>query len=499
MRLRFAPSPTGYLHIGNARTALFNYLLARKHRGKFILRIEDTDVLRSKKEFEKGIIEDLHWLGIDWDEGPEKGGDFGPYRQSERLKIYDAFAKRLLKENKAYHCYCTKEELEQRNKELLARGESPRYDNRCRNISDSQKERYLKEGRKPVIRFKIPERIIEINDLIRGRVSFDTGLMGDFIIIKSDGTPAFNFAVVVDDILMEITTVIRGEDHLSNTPRHIMLFEALKAKIPEFAHMAMTLGPDGSRLSKRHGATSVREHRKIGILPEALFNYLALLGWGTKESQELFTKEELVKEFSLERCKEGAAIFDSAKLTWMNGLYIRKKEPEELVELILPYLKEKNLMHLRGEPVGVRFIKPETTGVINVAPTIDKNYLTKIIVLERERIKKLSEVPDLIEYFLTEEIKFNVKALEILKKPGVKEILTSLRQELTKLIPFSQENLEKIIRDWTKRNNLKTKDVFHPLRVAITGRTIGPGLFELMEVLGKERVIKRLKFIVNSS
>ena len=501
MRVRFAPSPTGYLHIGNVRTALFNYLLARKHQGKFILRIEDTDIARSKKEYEAGIIEDLHWLGINWDEGPDIGGDFGPYRQSERLEFYQEFAEKLLKENKAYYCYCSKEELEQRNKELLAKRESPRYDNRCRNLSDEEKKKYLEEGRKPVIRFKIPEKIIEINDLIRGKVSFDTRLMGDFVIMKSDGKPAFNFAVVVDDILMKITAVIRGEDHLSNTPRHIMLFEAFNSKIPDFAHMAMTLGPDGGRLSKRHGATSVNEFRKIGVLPEALFNYLALLGWGTEESQEIFTREELIQKFSLERCKESSAIFDINKLTWMNGLYIRKKKPEELTELILPYLEEKNLMHLRGEPVGVRFIEPETTGVINVAPTIsrvnsattiDKNYLTKIIALEKERIKKLSEVPDLIEYFLTEETKFDAQASKILKKSGVKEILASLNKELEKVSDFSAENLEKIIRDWTKKNNLKTRDVFHPLRVAVSGRTIGPGLFEMMEVLGKERVLRRL-------
>jgi len=467
MRLRFAPSPTGYLHIGNARTALFNYLLAKKHQGRFILRIEDTDIARSKKEFEAGIIEDLRWLGLNWDEGPDKGGNFGPYRQSERLKTYQEFAEKLLKENKAYHCYCTKEELDQRNKELLARKESPRYDNRCRNLSDEQKKKYLEEGRKPVIRFKIPEKTIEVNDLIRGKVSFDTKLMGDFIIMKSDGKPAFNFAVVVDDILMRITTVIRGEDHLSNTPRHIMLFEALNSKIPEFAHMAMTMGPDGSRLSKRHGATSIREYRKLGMLPEALFNYLALLGWGSKKDQEIFTKEELIKEFSLERCKEGAAIFDPEKLTWMNGLYIRKKKPQELAKLSIPYLEEKGLRE-------------------------KEDYLIKVIALERERIKKLSEIPDLIEYFLVEKIKFSPEALLLSKKPEVKEILTSLKQELENLSDFSAASLEKIIREWTKNNGLKTKDVFHPLRVAITGRTIGPGLFELMEVLGKERVIQRL-------
>jgi len=467
MRLRFAPSPTGYLHIGNARTALFNYLLAKKHQGRFILRIEDTDIARSKKEFEAGIIEDLRWLGLNWDEGPDKGGNFGPYRQSERLKTYQEFAEKLLKENKAYHCYCTKEELDQRNKELLARKESPRYDNRCRNLSDEQKKKYLEEGRKPVIRFKIPEKTIEVNDLIRGKVSFDTKLMGDFIIMKSDGKPAFNFAVVVDDILMRITTVIRGEDHLSNTPRHIMLFEALNSKIPEFAHMAMTMGPDGSRLSKRHGATSIREYRKLGMLPEALFNYLALLGWGSKKDQEIFTKEELIKEFSLERCKEGAAIFDPEKLTWMNGLYIRKKKPQELAKLSIPYLEEKGLRE-------------------------KEDYLIKVIALERERIKKLSEIPDLIEHFLVEKIKFSPEALLLSKKPEVKEILTSLKQELENLSDFSAASLEKIIREWTKNNGLKTKDVFHPLRVAITGRTIGPGLFETMEVLGKEKVIQRL-------
>ena len=467
MRVRFAPSPTGYLHIGNVRTALFNYLLAKKHQGKFILRIEDTDIARSKKEFEAGIIEDLHWLGLNWDEGPEKGGDFGPYRQSERLEFYQEYAEKLLKENKAYYCYCSKEELEQRNKELLAKKESPRYDNRCRNLTVEQQEKYIKEGRKPVLRFKIPEKTIEINDLIRGKVSFDTRLMGDFIIMKSDGKPAFNFAVVVDDILMEITAVIRGEDHLSNTPRHIMLFEAFNSKIPEFAHMAMTLGPDGGRLSKRHGATSVMEFRKIGVLPEALFNYLALLGWGTEESQEIFTKEELIQKFSLERCKESSAIFDINKLTWMNGLYIRKKNPEELTELILPYLEEK-----------------QREG--------NKDYLIKVIALEKERIKKLSEVPDLIEYFLGEEIKFSPQALLVLEKPKVKEILVSLKQELEALSDFSVVSLEKIIRDWTKNKGLKTKDVFHPLRVAITGRTVGPGLFEMMEVLGKEKVLKRL-------
>ena len=470
IRVRFAPSPTGYLHIGNGRTALFNYLFARKNKGSFILRIEDTDKERSKREYEEMIIQDLRWLGLDWDEGPDIGGEYGPYRQSERLSFYEEFAKRLIKEEKAYYCYCSPEELEEMRREQTKRKESPRYDNRCRELSSKKRAEYEKEGRRPVVRFRVPEKRVTFSDLIRQEVSFDASLFGDFIIMKSGGTPAFNFAVVVDDILMKINYVIRGEDHLSNTPRHILLFSALGEKIPNFAHMAMTLGPDGARLSKRHGATSLQELKKESFLPEAVFNYLSLLGWGTTENKEIFTKEELIKAFSLERCKESAAIFDLKKLTWLNGIYLKKKSPEEVVSLSLPYLREKGLI------------------------TASKEYLKKAIELEGERIKKVSEVPDLISFFLEEEIEYPSDVIKkVLRKEGVKENLLELTSLLEREDDFSIENLEGLVRSFCTQKRIRTKDIFHPLRVAVTGRTVGPGLFETLSLLGKERVIKRLK------
>ncbi|NLG11647.1 MAG: glutamate--tRNA ligase, partial [Elusimicrobia bacterium] len=285
VRLRFAPSPTGYLHIGNVRTALFNYLFAKKNNGKFILRIEDTDIERSQKEYETALIEDLLWMGLDWDEGPDKGGEFGPYRQMDRLTTYQNLAKKLLDDGKAYNCYCSREEIEARN---ISAGKNAYagYDNKCRALTAAEIKTYQTEGRKPVLRFIVPEKNVTVNDIIRGQVVFESQHLPDFVIMKSDGLPTFHFAVVVDDFLMKITHVVRGEDHLSNTPKHILLFEALNAPIPQFAHMSMTLGPDRTRLSKRHGATSVRAYREAGYLSEAFFNYISLLGWGTTDSQD---------------------------------------------------------------------------------------------------------------------------------------------------------------------------------------------------------------------
>ena len=475
MRVRFAPSPTGYLHIGNARTALFNYLLARKDKGSFVLRIEDTDTERSKPEYEKIILEDLAWLGLDWDEGPDIGGPFGPYRQSERLEIYQEAAQRLLKEDKAYLCYCAPEELEAMRQAQMQRKESPRYDNRCRLLTAEQRAAFEKEGRKPVVRFRLPERKVTFNDLIRGEITFDTALMGDLIIMKSDGKAAFHFAVVLDDIAMEITHVFRGEDHISNTPRHILLFEAFGKTPPLFAHMAMTLGPDGSRLSKRHGATSLRELRIQGFLPEAIFNYLALLGWGTTDDKEIFTPAELIQEFSLERCKEGAAIFDMAKLTWMNGLYFQKADLSRLVDLSLPFLQEAGLVS-------------ET-----VLPK-EREYLARVITVLGERVKKFSDLPGAAGIFLKDEIEYDAQAkAKILQKEGVGKILTDVNQLLANEADFSTTNLEKIIRDYCANQNLKTSAVFHPLRVAVTGQTVGPGLFETLSLLGKEKTLRRLQ------
>ena len=476
VRVRFAPSPTGYLHIGNARTALFNYLFARKNKGKFILRIEDTDKERSKKEYEEAIIDDLKWLGIEWDEGPDIGGEYGPYRQSERIEIYREFANKLLKEGKAYKCYCTKEELEERNRKAIEEGRSPGYDNRCRNLTEEDIKKFEREGRKPVLRLRVPEKIIKVNDLIRGEVVFDSKVIPDFVIMKSDWTPTFNFAVVIDDYLMKITHVIRGEDHLSNTPKHILLFEAIGAPIPQFAHMSMTLGPDRTRLSKRHGATSVMAYREDGYLPEAFFNYIALLGWGTTESREIFTKEELIQEFSLERCNKASAIFDPEKLLWMNGYYIRKTSISRLVQLSLPFLKKAGLVEENPDEEKIK-------------------YLEKVITLEQERIKKLSEVPELIEFFLKEPVYEENAVKKYLDEKG-KKILSEVYPVIEKIEDFSREKIEEVIRKFCEEKGYKTSHVFHPIRVAVSGRTKGPGLFEMMEVIGKERVLKRIENVI---
>jgi len=475
VRVRFAPSPTGYLHIGNARTALFNYLFARKNNGKFILRIEDTDIERSMKEYENYLIEDLYWIGIEWDEGPDVGGKYGPYRQSERIDIYREYANKLLKEEKVYKCYCSKEELEERNKKALEEGRSPGYDNRCRNLTKKEIENYEKEGRKPVFRFKVPEKTIKVNDLIRGEVNFEGATISDFVIMKSDFTPSFNFAVVIDDYLMEITHVIRGEDHLSNTPKHILIFEAIGANLPQFAHMSMTLGPDRTRLSKRHGATSVRAYRQEGFLSEAFFNYLALLGWGTTESQEIFSKGQLIKEFSLERCNKSSAIFDINKLLWMNGIYIRKTPLTKLTQLSIPFLKEKKIIEKELGPEEI-------------------SYLEKVISLEQERIKTLKEVPDLIDFFFKEptyEEKYLSQFLNEKTKIHIEQVLSIIEN----INEFTKEKLEYVIRKYCEENMCKTSEIFHPLRFFISGRTKGPGLFEMMEVLGKEKVINRIKKI----
>ena len=455
------------------------------------------------------IIQDLRWLGLDWDEGPDVGGEYGPYRQSERLSFYEEFAKRLMKEEKAYYCYCSPEELETMRREQTKRKESPRYDNRCRELSSKKRAEYEKEGRRPVVRFRVPEKRVTFSDLIRQEGSFDASLFGDFIIMKSGGTPAFNFAVVVDDILMKINYVIRGEDHLSNTPRHILLFEALGEKIPNFAHMAMTLGPDGARLSKRHGATSLQELKKESFLPEAVFNYLSLLGWGTTENKEIFTKEESIKAFSLERCKESSAIFDLKKLTWLNGIYLKKKSPEEVVSLSLPYLREKGLITAPDKSGKTKKLRPinrattEKKKINVVAPFMERSqklmeYLKKAIELEGERIKKVSEVPDLISFFLEEEIEYPSDVIKkVLRKEGVKENLLELTSLLEREDDFSIENLEGLVRSFCTQKGIRTKDIFHPLRVAVTGRTVGPGLFETLSLLGKERVIRRLRKVVS--
>lgn len=471
VRVRFAPSPTGYLHVGNARTALFNYLFAKNKNGTFVLRIEDTDAERSKKEYETAIMEDLMWFGVEWDEGPDKGGPYGPYRQTERLSFYQQAAEQLLEEEKAYRCYCTKEEIDRRNKEC-GKNESAGYDNHCRELSQQEIKRYETEGRKPVLRLKVPAKRVQVNDLIRGNVVFEAEHIPDFVIMKSDGLPTFHFAVVIDDCLMKITHVIRGEDHLSNTPKHIMLFEALGFEVPQFAHMSMTLGRDKTRLSKRHGATSVRAYRQAGYLPEAFFNYISLLGWGTTESQDIFSKQELISQFSLERCNKSNAVFDPEKLLWMNGLYIRKSPPERILRLSLPYLKQ--------------------AGIIQDSDTEEQmKYLEKAIALEQEKIKLLTDVPYHIGFFVKEPEYEQQAVSKYLTEKG-RQILREILLSLQGVIEWTVENLENNVREFCETKRYKPGEVFHPIRVALSGKTTGPGLFEMIEHLGREKTLQRL-------
>ena len=476
VRVRFAPSPTGELHIGGARTALFNWLFARHNRGKFILRIEDTDVLRSEKSFSQSAIENLRWLGLDWDEGPEKRGEYGPYFQSQRLGIYEKYALRLIRKGRAYLCYCTLEELELRKKKMQAEGKLPKYDGRCRTLSPREKARFEKEGRFPSIRFKVSqEGTTYVEDLLRGKVGFENKILGDFIILKSNKTPTFNFANVVDDTLMGITYVIRGDDHLSNTPRQILLYKALGFESPRYAHIPMILGRDGTKLSKRHGATSISYYKEEGYLPWVMVNYLALLGWSTIDSQQFFEKEELIEKFSLEGVGKSAAIFDPDKLEWMNGEYIRKMKPEALTELLIPYLEKANLIEKK----------------INQS---DRDKIAQVVLLEQKRIKTLSQITDLADFFFKKEFDYNPQAVKKrLKKDYVPSLLEEMRESIKQLSSFTKENLEEMARNLAEKLSLSTSKVFHPLRVALTGKMRGPGLFELAVVLGKNEVLRRIE------
>jgi len=481
VRVRFAPSPTGYMHIGGARTTIFNYLFARHHNGSFILRIEDTDMVRSTRESEESILKDLRWLGLDWDEGVDVGGNYGPYRQSERMDIYRKYAEKLLKEGKAYKCYCTEEELEERRKEAISKGLPPKYDGRCRNLTEEERERFEKEGRKPSLRFKVEEgEDIIVHDLIRGDVSFKREVIGDFVIMRKDNTPTYNFACVIDDHLMEMTHIIRGEEHLSNTPRQLLIYEALGFSPPLFAHVSMILGPDRTKLSKRHGDTSLGEYRKKGYLPEALFNYLALLGWSPGEDREILSKEELVRLFTLSEVVPHAAIFDIEKLNWMNGEYIKKKNNEELYDLLLPYIKDAGY-------------------IVDMPDQKEKERILGIINLLKDRIKTLSQFIEYTDYFFKDiEISEELYEKVIKGKDYLPEVLSSIRDAISELNNFTEEEIEKIVRSKAEEFGLKGKHVIQPLRVILTGKRVTPGMFEVMYFLGKDEIIKRIDKFVRS-
>ncbi len=469
VRLRFAPSPTGVLHVGGVRTAIYNYLYARKKGGKFLLRIEDTDPERSKEEWINVILDGLKWLGLEWDEEI--------VFQSKRMNIYRGYAEKLLKEGKAYYCFCTEEELEEERRILKLQKKPIKYSRRCLKRSKEEIEKLIKEGKPKTIRFRVPEGEIKFNDIIHGEITFKNQEIEDFIILRSDGTPTYNFACAIDDHDMGITHVIRGDDHISNTPKQILIYKAFGWSIPEFAHLPMILGPDRKKLSKRHGATSVLEFREEGFLPEALFNFLALLGWSPGDDREIISKEEMIKVFDIKDCRKSASIFDRKKLLWMNSEYIKMKDIDELIELSLPFLRQEKWWREEYEK--------------------NHEYLKKVIELTRERAKVLKDIPYLIEYFYRDDFGYDIEAVErYYADSRVFEGLEEIKSEFEKQEEWKEEIIEKIVRGVADKLGEKHAFLIHPLRLAMTGRKVGPSLFTLMELLGKEKCIERIRRVI---
>ncbi|MGO8987311.1 MAG: glutamate--tRNA ligase [bacterium] len=471
VRVRFAPAPTGLLHIGNARTALFNFLFAKRNQGRFVLRIEDTDLERSSDTSIDRILEDLEWLEISWDEGPDRDGPVGPYRQSQRMAIYRELADRLSQEGKSYKCFCSEERLETLRKEQLSKGKMPRYDGRCRSLSSEEIAKMEASGLHPVLRFQVGRGQILFDDLIHGKMNFDSAGIGDFIIVRSDGMASYNFACVIDDHSMRITHVIRGEDHLSNTPRQILLYQALSWQPPLFAHHPLILGPDRSPLSKRHGATAVSQYREEGFLPEALENYLILLGWTPPSGREMLSFERMAEEFSIHDVSKNAPVFDRKKLEWLNSVYIREKEEGPLSEILIPCLQK----------AGIR------------TDQIDRQWLNQVLGVLKENIVVLSQVEEYLGIFFDEKFFFEEGAKTLLRDPGNRETLRSVLGVAEAWPEFTSGEQISLLSQLEKKTGRKGKSLYAPLRAAVTGKTRGPELARTLPILGKERIMRRLK------
>ncbi|PYR93679.1 MAG: glutamate--tRNA ligase [Acidobacteria bacterium] len=466
MRVRFAPSPTGQLHVGNARTALFNWLLSHGHEGIFILRIEDTDAERSTKESEASILEDVRWLGLEWDEGPDIGGAHGPYRQSERLHLYTSYANELVGGGHAYYCFCSPQKLESDRKSDLAAGRPPRYHGTCRALPPEEVHRKLEAGEKPVIRFKVPERVdVTFQDLVRGDVTFNTEVIGDPILVRSDGRPAYNFAVVVDDALMEITHVIRGEDHISNTPRQVLLYRALGFTTPKFAHLALVMGPDHTPLSKRHGATSVSEFRERGYLPEALTNCLALIGWSPRTdagsagtTEELLPLAELARRFALENVGHSAGVFDPEKLAWMNRHYMKASAPSRIAA------ESSRYFQARG------FIRRKSDAALA--------YIESILAMAVGSVDRLEEIPDRVAFLFAYDARAAIArpdVVEVLHESGARDVIAALADVIATPL-LDRDAFRAVASKVKEKTGMKGRALFHPIRVALTGESGGPEL-----------------------
>ncbi|MEW9497662.1 glutamate--tRNA ligase [Bacillus altitudinis] len=479
VRVRYAPSPTGHLHIGNARTALFNYLFARSQGGKFIIRIEDTDQKRNVEGGEESQLRHLQWLGIDWDESIDKDGGYGPYRQSERNDIYKKYYDELLEKDLAYKCYCTAEELEEEREAQIARSEMPRYSGKCSHLSKEEEDKLIAEGREPSIRFRVPKgEIIKFDDMVKGDISFETDGIGDFVIVKKDGTPTYNFAVAVDDHLMEMTHILRGEDHISNTPKQIMVFNAFGWDVPLFGHMTLIVNENRKKLSKRDESIIqfIEQYKNLGYLPEALFNFIALLGWSPVGEEELFTKEQFIDIFDVNRLSKSPALFDMHKLKWVNNQYVKALDLDQVVALTLPHLQ-------KAGKVSEQLTEEENT------------WVRKLISLYHEQLSYGAEIVELTELFFKEQIEYNQEAKEVLAEEQVPEVMASFAGQLERLESFTPDEIKTAIKAVQKETGHKGKKLFMPIRVAVTGQTHGPELPQSIELLGKETVLNRIKQI----
>jgi glutamyl-tRNA synthetase/nondiscriminating glutamyl-tRNA synthetase len=460
VRVRFAPSPTGALHVGNVRTAIFNWLLARGSGGTFVLRIEDTDVERSTRESEVSMIDDLRWLGLDWDEGPDIGGANGPYRDSERLHLYQSYATELLNAGSAYYCFCSAETLDADRQAAVAAGRPALYPGTCRKIPADEAQARIAAGERPAIRFRVPEgQDVVFNDLVRGEVRFPGEVIGDPVIVRADSHPAYNFAVVVDDALMEISHVVRGEDHISNTPRQILMYEALGFTPPQFAHLALVLGPDHSPLSKRHGATSVAEFRAKGYLPEALVNYLALIGWSPGNDEELLPVDELARRFSLDRVGHSAGVFDEEKLAWVNRHYLKMSDPGRIANLSVPFFNEAGIA-----------MSPDAHGI---------EFLASAMVMATASVDRLNQVPGRLSLLFDYDAKAALDAPGIrdeMSTAGARAVAKALAEELASAPRLDREKFRAVANRVKAKTGQKAKALFHPIRIVLTGRAEGPEL-----------------------
>lgn len=476
VRVRYAPSPTGHLHIGNARTALFNYLFARSQNGAFIIRVEDTDQKRNVEGGEYNQLDYLRWLGIDWDESIDKDGGFGPYRQSERLDIYDRYVRELRDRGLAYECYCTEEELEADREEQLARGVAPKYSGRCRHLTDEDRKAMEAEGRQPSVRFKVPAgKMYTFDDIVKGDVSFESDGFGDFVIVKKDGTPTYNFAVAVDDHLMAISHVLRGDDHISNTPRQLMVYEAFGWEPPVFGHMTLIVNEQHKKLSKRDESIIqfIEQYHSLGYLPEALFNFITLLGWSPEGEEELFSREEFIEIFDPERLSTSPAVFDMGKLKWMNNRYMKAAPLERVIDLTLPHLIDAGKVNAEMDEA-------------------ERKWVHDLIALYQEQLSYGAEIVALTDLFFRADIDYNDEALDILRQEQVPDVLRALSRQLERLEDYEPKAISQAMKAVQKETGNRGKKLFMPIRVAATGQMHGPELPKTLYLLGKEVVAERL-------